>query len=49
MSLIPISLGSYLSLPWQHAEIARVSLVLVVDDVPVGVVHLDALWIRTLD
>lgn len=30
-------------LPWQHAEITRVGLVLVVDDMPVGVVHLDAL------
>jgi len=30
-------------LPRQHAEVTGVSLVLVVDHVPVGVVHLDAL------
>lgn len=34
---------SFSSLPWQHAEVARVSLIFVVDSVPVGVVHLDAL------
>lgn len=41
-------------LPWQHAEVTGVSLIFVVDDMPVGVVHLDALpkhidtesWIR---
>lgn len=31
------------SLPRQHAEVTRVSLIFVVDYMPVGVVHLDAL------
>lgn len=31
------------SLPWQHAEVTRVSLIFVVDDMPVSVVHLNAL------
>lgn len=31
------------SLPWQHAEVTGVSLVFVVDYMPVSVVHLDAL------
>lgn len=31
------------TLPWQQAEVTRVSLIFVVDYMPVGVVHLDAL------
>lgn len=42
--LLFLSILDWQSLPWQHAEITGVSLVFVVDNVPVGVVHLDALW-----
>lgn len=40
---VPSTPPSLAPLPRQHAEVTGVRLVLVVDYVPVGVVHLDAL------
>lgn len=42
-SIFILFLFKLFSLPWQHSEITRVSLIFVADYVPVGVVHLDAL------